>query len=1455
MQNEVLEVPVKQSNKNLTIVLAIMGIILVVGMISAYFLYNYFRQDTPLNNETEQESPTPNQTEEEQETETTETSEESQESSGSAGSGGGSGGSESESSTPTPTITGDCQVGNICFLTPTPEDGSRAGQADLRVGTSISGEHYSFIEWNNSLIAYWRAENGTTEEINNNNGELKYYSTISPGKFGKSFEFSINESEPYGYRFGYMNINDSESLNFSESFTISAWTYMDSKGGYLFQKGKVYLFHSAGNRRWQFQISDSSDMTFTLLMDEDPTGQWHHVVGVYDSERMEPKLYVDGVLATEKYGVGLVENADQTGNARIGYQLDGKVDDILVFNRSISSEEVKGLYNALQYKTQSTFYGEGNYSYQAFAIDSLSNKYESEKRQVELSKFYQPPTIDLIYPFDQASYADNELEFIFQVNSSLATNFNCDIYINNQVKRTLQVNNRQTHKETIGVEEGVNNWRIECTDNYRNSNTSQTRTFTINKDINILINSPISQSENPINFDVDFSEGYSFIDWNNTLMAWFRAEDNAMDESGRENHCEIRNVKTSSGLFGKAFEFDGVNDYISCFDTTHLDLNFRENDPFTISLWAYKLDDRYAGKTLVDKGCGRPSYSLFYHGSGRWQVGIGDGVNSAYAYVPDYTPENKWRHIVAVYDPQNHNLSIYLDGKHGRSSPANIEGYMDTQSELRIGTNCYGGGMWNGKIDEILFFKRALTPGEIQQLYNSSKLKNNYTAEELQNYPYKIHAVNNQGTKKTNSGNVFVDTPHTLPSISLTSPLNNTRTPVRVDFTCKAKSTNQNTQLTNITFYWDYGGEFREEETKQVSSDTEVFFTKTPSESIITWNCYACDTEGNCGFSKENNTLVVGRNNYYISTTGSDTNPGTLDEPFETIQKCADITLPGDTCYIRGGTYRETVIPKNTGNEQARITFKAYNNEEVTVSGADPVTGWTQHSGEIYKANMDWDLSWSKNQIFMNKQMMLLARWPNQPSLNVMKPITEAIESGTNLTTGMTTFELYNSNLTHPSGYWENAKIHLRYSPAYWTYTGTVQSNEPGKLIFTQHQGGYGHYPDWAKFYLMDDYDALDSEGEWYYDNETQNLYLWQPGGGTPTNVEAKARDIAFDLSGKSYITLDGIDIFSAGLLTNKTSENIIIDNMDAKYVYHEMRLGSDYNYKAKSSGIVLEGKNHKLTNSHIQYSSCNGISMDGEGHEVSYSEIHDVNYMANYCGTINTVGKRVTNINISHNKLHDSGRDVLLHEGAQNMKLMYNEMYNTNVGKLTSDLGVTYANSYDYNGSEIAYNIVYDNDYTYGGIYLDYRSMNAYVHHNIIYNIGCGTIFHSPKNIKFDHNTVVNSRICGSWWTDEKPGKNFMIFRNNLLTSSIPSYSYGYFENNLISNSEEIFVDKTNYDFHLRENSPAIDYGNDLGYTHDFDGNPIIGKPDAGAYEYQGITATTQTNTLSIWTWLKSLF
>jgi parallel beta-helix repeat protein len=74
---------------------------------------------------------------------------------------------------------------------------------------------------------------------------------------------------------------------------------------------------------------------------------------------------------------------------------------------------------------------------------------------------------------------------------------------------------------------------------------------------------------------------------------------------------------------------------------------------------------------------------------------------------------------------------------------------------------------------------------------------------------------------------------------------------------------------------------------------------------------------------------------YYVATTGSDSNPGTLSQPFSSILKGVSVLRPGDTTFIRAGTYAESIpwsfnFPSGTSWSSA-VTLAAYPGEIVTM--------------------------------------------------------------------------------------------------------------------------------------------------------------------------------------------------------------------------------------------------------------------------------------------------------------------------------------------------------------------------------------------------------------------------------------------------------------------------------------------------------------------------------------------
>lgn len=79
----------------------------------------------------------------------------------------------------------------------------------------------------------------------------------------------------------------------------------------------------------------------------------------------------------------------------------------------------------------------------------------------------------------------------------------------------------------------------------------------------------------------------------------------------------------------------------------------------------------------------------------------------------------------------------------------------------------------------------------------------------------------------------------------------------------------------------------------------------------------------------------TGAHQYYVAPGGSDTNTGTADQPWRTLQKAADTSQAGDTILLQSGTYtEEEVVFTRSGSPNAPITFTNAPGAVVTLKGS-----------------------------------------------------------------------------------------------------------------------------------------------------------------------------------------------------------------------------------------------------------------------------------------------------------------------------------------------------------------------------------------------------------------------------------------------------------------------------------------------------------------------------------------
>lgn len=93
------------------------------------------------------------------------------------------------------------------------------------------------------------------------------------------------------------------------------------------------------------------------------------------------------------------------------------------------------------------------------------------------------------------------------------------------------------------------------------------------------------------------------------------------------------------------------------------------------------------------------------------------------------------------------------------------------------------------------------------------------------------------------------------------------------------------------------------------------------------------------GCSKKNdadgNVTTTGSTHvYYVAVNGLESNKGTIDAPFQTINNALSRTIPGDTVIVRGGIYSEKVVFPKSGVSDKYITLKAYHGETPVIDGS-----------------------------------------------------------------------------------------------------------------------------------------------------------------------------------------------------------------------------------------------------------------------------------------------------------------------------------------------------------------------------------------------------------------------------------------------------------------------------------------------------------------------------------------
>jgi uncharacterized repeat protein (TIGR01451 family) len=188
------------------------------------------------------------------------------------------------------------------------------------------------------------------------------------------------------------------------------------------------------------------------------------------------------------------------------------------------------------------------------------------------------------------------------------------------------------------------------------------------------------------------------------------------------------------------------------------------------------------------------------------------------------------------------------------------------------------------------------------------------------------------------------------------------------------------------------------------------------------------------------------------------------------------------------------------------ITFGSYPagcTNQPEISGSQPITGWQLHDGNIYVAELNAGGNAGKfpfgiNQLFRGSERLLLGRWPNLDAPDGGYSTIDAFPSSDRITDN----EIPVTN-------WAGAVVHIK-GMRWYILNRQVMSNSGRTLMLGANADCWGGSCVGWGFFLNNHLDTLDLDGEWFYDDAEQKVYLYSI-TGAPASQEIEGSVIFAD--------------------------------------------------------------------------------------------------------------------------------------------------------------------------------------------------------------------------------------------------------------------------------------------------------------------------------------------------------
>ncbi|MBI4173447.1 MAG: hypothetical protein HY519_01890, partial [Candidatus Aenigmarchaeota archaeon] len=516
------------------------------------------------------------------------------------------------------------------------------------------------------------------------------------GKFGKGLTFDAADD--------FTNVSHHSSLNLASNFTVALWVYW--KGGaanqWLVGKGNDdqifsdnYDLYLASGTQLRFAVGNgaSSQAFSTSAFTKN---RWHHVAVV--ANQSDVSIYVNGVLntsatltvtpATNAQSLTIGAKASAAGMQNF---FNGSVDEIRIYNRALTATEVR---QAANQSFKSTDFGsdKGNWLAGINVTDSRAN-----------SGF-------AVIAFAVPLVSIGEMA-VFNSTGHKAT------FIASGDNATFRLN-------ATGPTAATEIAHVYGNLTYPNGTVAQRIFYTpVNNQTANGYEFQYAGPSDGLVLAYSFEEGIgnSTNDWsnltNNGTLVNFTCVTLGCNETGGWN---------ASGRFGQGMLLDGADDYLNVSDNPVFDFS----GSFTLAAWIKKSSFGTNGQVVVARRINETPlalYALSVHGlfannQSKAIFGIRNASGENPLQIASLTSvaDGNWHHIAGVRNIAQTRLEIYVDGTLEATIADNVTGSI-SQGVFTVGKqNSGGGSFFNGSIDEVRTWNRALSQLEIRQALNQS---------------------------------------------------------------------------------------------------------------------------------------------------------------------------------------------------------------------------------------------------------------------------------------------------------------------------------------------------------------------------------------------------------------------------------------------------------------------------------------------------------------------------------------------------------------------------------------------------------------------------------------------------------------------------------------------------------------------------------------------------------------